>query len=326
MKSISFFQDRINKELATFSTQATPYPAELYEPINYTLSLDGKRIRPALLLMTCEMFGGDIAKAIYPAMGVEVFHNFTLVHDDIMDNSPLRRSQPTVHMRWNKNTAILSGDVMLVKAYQYISRCESLYLPEVLKIFSTIAIQVCEGQQLDMNFEVQENVSIADYIYMIELKTAVLLAGSLKIGAVLGKASESDAQHIYEFGKNLGLAFQLQDDILDVYGDQYKFGKQVGGDIISNKKTFLFLKAQELARGETLYKLQQQFTSNEIEAPEKINVVTAIYNLLQIKEAAEQERNEFFEKAMKHLSLVELSSAKKLPLQGFAENLLIREK
>ena len=203
-------------------------------------------MRPVLLLMACELFDSACEKAIRPAMGIEVFHNFTLLHDDIMDKAPLRRNQPTVHHRWNSDIAILSGDTMFVKSYQLMMQTEDKYMREVLEIFNKTAIEVCEGQQLDMNFETLTNVSIADYLHMITLKTAVLLAGSLQIGAVIGGAKSADARHLYEFGKNIGIAFQLQDDILDVFGDAEKFGKQVGGDILSNKKTFLLLKPLKL--------------------------------------------------------------------------------
>ena len=226
------------------------YPAKLYEPISYILSLGGKRMRPALLLMACELFGGDVNKAISPALAIEVFHNFTLMHDDIMDNAPLRRGKTTVHERWNKNVAILSGDVMLIEGYKLMMQVEDRLLRPILDIFNTTAVGVCEGQQLDMEFETRDVVDINEYINMIRLKTAVVLGGALKIGALIGGAPAKDADLLSQFGVQLGVAFQLQDDILDVYGDPEKFGKQVGGDIISNKKTFLLIKALELAKGE----------------------------------------------------------------------------
>lgn len=326
MNSLKFFQDQINKELADLFQKAVPSPKELYEPINYMLAMDGKRIRPALLLMASEMFGGDWNLAVSAALGIEMFHNFTLVHDDIMDKAPLRRNNPTIHSKWNENIAILSGDVMLVKAYQYISKCDSVALSKTLHVFSIIAAQVCEGQALDMNFETLNDVSIEDYLNMIGLKTAVLLAGSLKIGAILGGASENDAEHMYEFGKNLGLAFQLQDDILDVFGQPDKFGKQVGGDILSNKKTFLLLKAMEMARGELLTTLNENLEAVDFAPEEKIKSVTTIYNQLNVKEIAEQKMSEFYEKALEHIDLVDISSERKKNLKHFAENLLKREK
>ena len=311
MSAIKKYQDIINTEISFILNEPLQNPDELYEPINYILSLDGKRIRPALLLASCEMFGGDISKAIYPAIGIEVFHNFTLVHDDIMDNAPLRRNQATVHSRWNRNTAILSGDVMMVKAYQYIAQCELEFLPRVLSIFSAMATQVCEGQQWDMNFETRKDVSIEEYLNMINLKTAVMLAGSLKIGAILGGAYEKDARHIYEFGKYLGLAFQLQDDILDVFGDQSKFGKKAGGDIISNKKTFLYLKAMEMANELLRLKMNKLVHSTNFVEEDKIKTFTEIYNTLGVKEIAKQKMHGFYENALKHLSSINLAPPKK---------------
>src|ERR1700761_9383330 len=223
------------------------YPAALYEPISYILSIGGKRMRPALLLMACDLFGGDVDDALAPALAIEVFHNFTLMHDDIMDNAPLRRGRTTVHERWNKNVAILSGDVMLIEGYKLMMQVKDHLLRQILDIFNNTAVDVCEGQQIDMEFEQRNDVTIKEYINMIRLKTAVVLGGALKIGALLGGASTKDANLLADFGVNLGLAFQLQDDILDVYGNPEKFGKQVGGDIIANKKTYLLLKALELA-------------------------------------------------------------------------------
>ncbi|MFD2146371.1 polyprenyl synthetase family protein [Mucilaginibacter antarcticus] len=223
------------------------YPAELYDPIFYILSMGGKRMRPALLLMACDLFGGNVEKAMPPALAIEVFHNFTLMHDDIMDKAPLRRGRTTVHEKWNQNAAILSGDVMLIEGYKLMMQVEDRFLRVILDIFNNTAVGVCEGQQLDMDFEVRDDVKIDEYIYMIRLKTAVVLGGALKIGSILGGADMKDADLVAEFGENLGLAFQLQDDMLDVYGSPEKFGKQVGGDIIANKKTYLLIKALELA-------------------------------------------------------------------------------
>lgn len=226
-------------------------PISLYEPISYTMALGGKRVRPALLLMANDLFGGTANRALNAALAIEIFHNFTLVHDDIMDNAPVRRGKPTVFKKWNVPTAILSGDVMLVEAYQLLCDYEPELLPHLLKLFNKTAVEVCEGQQYDMLFENASDVSIDDYLKMIELKTAVLLGASLKMGALIAKATRNDAQHLYEFGKNIGVAFQLMDDILDVYGDPKKFGKQVGGDILANKKNILIITSPSQSRRKT---------------------------------------------------------------------------
>ena len=249
MNSPEFFRNIIEAELRNpaFSDFGTK-PAALYEPIRYMLSLGGKRLRPALLLMSTELFGGDYLKALSPALAIEIFHNFSLLHDDIMDKAPIRRSKPTVHKKWSADVAILSGDAMLVKSYQLMMRVEEQHLRKVLTLFSTTALQVCEGQQLDMDFENQKNVTIEDYIHMISLKTSVLLGVSLKTGAIIANAASEDADHIYLFGKNIGIAFQLLDDILDVYADSDKFGKQTGGDILSNKKHFFSSKQSSLQK------------------------------------------------------------------------------
>src|SRR6201986_1517003 len=262
-------------------------PAKLEEPIKYILSLGGKRLRPALLLMACDLFGGDINKAIPPALAIEVFHNFTLMHDDIMDNAPLRRGKTTVHERWNPNVGILSGDVMLIEGYKLMMQVDNSILRRILDIFNTTAVGVCEGQQIDMEFETRDVVDINEYINMIRLKTAVVLGGALKIGALIGGAPEKDATLLSDFGVQLGVAFQLQDDILDVYGDPEKFGKQVGGDIISNKKTYLLIKALELAKGEQADELNAFLSSTHLDNTEKVAGVTRIYNNLDIRQYAE---------------------------------------
>jgi geranylgeranyl diphosphate synthase type II len=239
--------------------------------------------------MSCDIFGGDIEHAVYPAMGVEIFHNFTLLHDDIMDNAPLRRGNLTVHQKWDTNTAILSGDTMFVIAYEHVAKTDPVLLPMVLELFNDTARKVCEGQQYDMNFETQVNVSIPDYMTMIRLKTAVLIACSLKLGAIIAHASQPDADKIYEFGIELGLAFQLQDDYLDSFGDTSKFGKAIGGDIVTNKKTFLFLKAFELANEDTLIKLTNYFFDTEIAHKDKISGIINIYRELKIDEITRRE-------------------------------------
>ncbi len=323
MYSTDQLQDLINKQIA--EKQYPLNPSELYEPIRYIMSLGGKRMRPALVLMACDLFGGSIIHALQPAVGIEVFHNFTLMHDDIMDKAPLRRGNPTVHSKWNENVAILSGDVMLVEAYRLISEVDDRILRKVLTVFSETAAAVCEGQQSDMNFELSGNVSIAEYLDMIRLKTAVLLGASLKIGALIGNAPEEYANDLYQFGENLGVAFQLQDDILDVYGDPEKFGKQIGGDIISNKKTFMLIKALELAGGLGEEELAYWMNAEDAEAEIKVKAVTEIYNRFGVRQLAEQEMNHFAERALSALEKVDAPAEKKQILRGFAERLLIRE-
>src|ERR1700744_4593765 len=250
------------------------YPAALYEPISYILSIGGKRMRPALLLMACDLFDGDINLALPPALAIEVFHNFTLMHDDIMDKAPLRRGQTTVHERWNQNVAILSGDVMLIEGYKLMMQVPDHQLRQILDIFNNTAVAVCEGQQFDMEFEERQTIDIDQYIEMIRLKTAVVLGGALKIGALIGGAGLKDAELLCEFGEHLGVAFQLQDDILDVYGDPIKFGKQVGGDIISNKKTYLLIKALESATDHRAVELKKLLTDKHFDSAEKVRAVT----------------------------------------------------
>ncbi len=300
-------------------------PQSLYDPINYTLSLGGKRIRPALLLLANDLFNGKPEKAINAALAIEVFHNFTLVHDDIMDNAPIRRGKPTVFKKWDVNTAILSGDVMLVEAYQLLAACEASVLPELLKLFNKTAVEVCEGQQYDMLFEKAADVTIDDYLKMIELKTAVLLGASLKMGAIIAGASKSDAKHFYEFGKNIGVAFQLMDDILDVYGNPEKFGKQVGGDILANKKTYLLLKTMELANGALRKELEFCLNSKTLSPENKITRVKSIYNQLKIKEKSIDEMNHFYNTAIAHLDSIEAPKEKKAIFENFAKKLMHRK-
>jgi len=301
------------------------YPEQLYEPLSYILSIGGKRMRPALLLMACELFGGDINKAIPPALAIEVFHNFTLMHDDIMDNAPLRRGKTTVHERWNKNVAILSGDVMLIEGYKLMMQVEDHLLRQVLDIFNNTAVGVCEGQQIDMEFETRSVVNIEEYINMIRLKTAVVLGGALKIGALIGGASQVDADLLSEFGVQLGIAFQLQDDILDVYGDPEKFGKQVGGDIISNKKTYLLIKALELAEGELAVELNALLNATHLANTVKVAGVTNVYNELDIRQHADTAMQTYADKAFEALKKIKLPDEHKQYLQDFADGLLVRE-
>lgn len=322
MHSIEQLQNLVNKAIA--DTKYTEQPAELYEPISYLMQLGGKRMRPVLVLISTELFGGNILKALDAAIGIELFHNFTLMHDDIMDKAPLRRGKPTVHAKWNESAAILSGDVMFVEAYKLMIKVEDAILREVLAVFSDTASGVCQGQQADMNFESRDNVSLPEYLEMIRQKTAVLLAGSMQIGALIGGAAKEQAKLLYEFGENLGLAFQLQDDILDVYGNPEKFGKQVGGDILSNKKTFMLIKAKELAKGNTGSELDEWLKRSD-DPLAKVNAVTLIYNLLEVRKLAEIEMEEYVNKALKALDQVSVENSKKQLLRGFAEQLLIRE-
>lgn len=323
MHSIEQLQTIINKAIA--DTRYTSKPAELYEPISYLMQLGGKRMRPVLVLIATELFQGDITKALDSAIGIELFHNFTLMHDDIMDKAPLRRGKPTVHIKWNESAAILSGDVMFVEAYKMMIKVDEPILREVLDVFSDTASGVCQGQQADMNFEKRSNVSIEEYIEMIRLKTAVLLAGSMKIGALIGGANKEDAKLLYEFGENLGIAFQLQDDILDVYGDPKKFGKQVGGDILADKKTFILIKALELAQGEIESEMHDLMNKPLADSSQKINAVTRIYNVLGVKQLAETEMENYVRKAINALDKIEVENSRKELLRSFANQLLIRE-
>ena len=322
MHSIEQLQHLVNKAIA--DTKYTEQPAELYEPISYLMQLGGKRMRPVLVLIATEMFDGNVFKALDAAIGIELFHNFTLMHDDIMDKAPLRRGKPTVHAKWNESAAILSGDVMFVEAYKLMIKVDDSILREVLAIFSDTASGVCQGQQADMNFEKRDDVSLPEYLEMIRQKTAVLLAGSMQIGALIGGAVPDQANLLYEFGQNLGLAFQLQDDILDVYGNPEKFGKQVGGDILSNKKTFMLIKAKELATGNTRTELDQWLNRSD-DPFAKIEAITSVYNLLEVRKLAEVEMEEYVNKALRALDLISVDRAKKDLLRGFAEQLLIRE-
>lgn len=300
-------------------------PIELYDPIRYILSLGGKRTRPSLVLMSCDLFDGDIQEATNAALAIEVFHNFTLLHDDIMDNAPLRRGNATVHTKWNNNTAILSGDVMLVEAYKLISTVKENILGEVLRVFNNTAAGVCEGQQYDMNFEIRDTVKIEEYLKMIEQKTAILLGTSLKIGAIIAGTDKSNADAIEHFGNNLGIAFQLQDDILDVYGDPEKFGKQIGGDILANKKTFLLIKALEHAKDNTQETLVKWISSTDFNPKEKVDAVTRIYNELGIKEIAKKAMLTYADKAMSYLESITVENHKKDFLKAFVLQLTNRE-
>jgi geranylgeranyl diphosphate synthase type II len=323
MKTLAELQTIIQQaiERLNYPTQ----PPDLYEPISYILSIGGKRLRPALLLMACDIFGGDVNKAVKAALAIEVFHNFTLMHDDIMDKAPLRRGKVTVHERWNQNIAILSGDAMMVEANKLMLQVDDSILRRIMDVFNHTATGVCEGQQFDMSFESREQVSAAEYINMIRLKTAVLLGGALKIGAIIGGASEQDAELIYTFGEQLGIAFQLQDDILDVYADPDKFGKQVGGDIISNKKTYLLIKALEMAEAGNANELQHWLNVPQANPQEKVLAITAIYNALHIREQAEEAMQTYADKAFQALDTINLPLNRKQYLRDFADSLMVRD-
>lgn len=297
-------------------------PHRLYDPVYYSLSVGGKRIRPVLCLMAAELFGGDYKEALNAAYGVEIFHNFTLLHDDMMDKAEVRRGKPVVHLKWNENIALLSGDAMSVIAYKYIS--ESRNLKETLDVFSDTALKICEGQQYDMDFEDSQDVSVDDYLKMINLKTAVLLAASLKIGAISADASDSDKNNLYEFGRNLGMAFQLQDDFLDTFGDVKKFGKKIGGDIVANKKTYLLIKAIEIATGELKEELINWINQKEFDPLEKIEAVRSIYNKLNIARYSEDLIELYFHEAARYFGAVSIPDVKKQFLTSFTDSLKYR--
>lgn len=306
-------------------TQYGQHPPELYDPIRYIMSLGGKRIRPLMTLMAAYLFSDDWQKAIQPALGVEVFHNFTLMHDDIMDQAPLRRGQLTVHEKWNHNIAILSGDVMLVNAYELLLNVEVDKLKTVMTRFNRTAAEVCEGQQLDMNFEKRWDVTESEYIEMIRLKTSVLLGYALELGGLIAGADAETTRHLYEGGVNIGIGFQLKDDLLDVYGDPEKFGKQVGGDILANKKTFLLIEALEKARGPVRDELTGWLNKPVTDRAEKVQAVTAIYEALQIRQITESRISEYFAKGFANFDQIDADPARKTLLTQFVRQLAERE-
>jgi geranylgeranyl diphosphate synthase type II len=323
MHSISELQAILKKAIdsASFSQE----PAELYDPISYTLNIGGKRIRPLLVLIGCDLFQGDVEKAGPVVLAIEFFHNFTLLHDDIMDRAPLRRGKETVYKKWNTNIAILSGDTMFALACEYLSQADPDVLPLALSEFSRTARLVCEGQQYDMNFETRKVVSIGEYVEMIRLKTAVLIGCSLKLGAILAKAPPAETAKIYSFGENIGMAFQLQDDLLDVFGDEQKFGKEIGGDILSGKKTFLLLKAYEIASEKEKSELDSCFSDPSIPAEEKIKRVKQVYQSLKIREITLEEIGKYFSKALLTCDGIDADVNSKKALGLFANELLKRD-
>lgn len=323
MQLINTFQELIENKIKT--NKYSKYPEELYDPLDYIMSLGGKRMRPVLVMLAHSLYSDKHENALNAALAVETFHNFSLIHDDIMDEAPIRRGKPTVHEKWNQNTAILSGDVMLVKAYELLLNYDPKILPSILKLFNKTAVEVCEGQQIDMLFETQQNVEVAQYIKMIELKTAVLLGCSLEIGAIIANAPMEDAQKLYEFGRLMGIAFQLQDDYLDVYSDPAKFGKQVGGDIISNKKTFLWIEAHKLANPSQLAKLQHWERIQVFKADEKVQEITSLYNEIGIPALTQAKIAEFANEAFSILNTLNVYPERKEILIKLSESLLVRE-
>ncbi len=324
MRSFAQIQHLFNEylEACTFQQQ----PTALYEPVNYILSLGGKRLRPVLALLGCQIFDKDIEKALPVAYAVEIFHNFSLVHDDIMDQAPLRRGKPTVHTKYTVNNGILSGDVMLIYAYEFLTKVQEIALiPELVKVFNRFSIEVCEGQQMDMNFEQCSDVSLEEYLKMIELKTAALIGGALQLGAMVGGASAEDALHLAAFGRKMGIAFQLQDDLLDTFGDPQKFGKKVGGDIAQNKKTYLIIKALEIADSSTRQELLHWMSVSPADEQPKIQAVTAIMNRIGIKDKVEAAKQAYQQDAMARLNFIKGDSASKDLLAALANELVNRD-
>lgn len=319
------------KELTIYinnALQSLEYPTAaqgLFDPIRYILELGGKRIRPVLALMATELFTDNFEPTVAPALGIEVFHNFTLLHDDLMDKADRRRGKPTVHKKWNDNTAILSGDAMQIMAYQLIARTPGKHLQAVLDLFSTTALEICEGQQYDMEFENRINVTQEEYIEMIRLKTAVLLGCALKTGAILGGASKSDAENLYHFGINIGLAFQLKDDLLDVYGDPQVFGKNIGGDILNNKKTFLLISALNNGSDAQRKEMESWINRTEYDPAEKIAVFTELYNETGAKDLCELKMKQYYRTGLEYFQKVSVKNDKKAALQKLADELMYRE-
>ncbi|WP_336514004.1 polyprenyl synthetase family protein [Pollutibacter soli] len=318
------FEELLPRFEAYFNQRHFPLqPSTLYDPAEYFLGLGGKRVRPVMSLMGNELFDEILPDAFHLAAAVELFHNFTLMHDDIMDKAPLRRGKPTVHAAYGEATALLGGDVMLVVAYEYLNKIDVHYLKRIMHLFNRTAMEVCEGQQLDMDFEKAATVDLPAYIKMIELKTSVLLAASLQMGAILGGAGENNQHHLYEFGKNLGIAFQVQDDYLDAFGDPEKFGKQVGGDIMANKKTFLMIHALATSKGESKKELEHLLTTN---GPDKVEKVLNIFRSCGIDAWAKDLKETYITKAMYHLEEIAVISSRKKPLTELAAYLVQREK
>lgn len=316
------FARKINEYID--SLELVRNPQELYLPVDYCLRNAGKRVRPLMALLACDMFEGDTDRVLGPAIGMEIFHNFTLMHDDIMDQAPLRRGKPSVYKKWNSNTAILSGDVMFAMAFEHIAKSPEKHLKTILELFNKTVIEVCEGQQYDMNFETVDKVTEEEYINMIRLKTAVLPAACLKVGALIAGASEKEADLIYKFGEYVGIAFQIKDDWLDIFGDEESFGKKTGGDIIANKKTWLYIKAFELADENQLRDLRNAFTNRIFNPEEKISMVKNVYLQLGLDKSAIKKMEEYNQKAFDFFDEIKLDKTKKQDLKALAGNLLNR--
>lgn len=323
--SFDTLKQYVEETISTDVLEPHPEPDALYAPFRYSMNTGGKRLRPVLMLMAYNLFKDDVQSVLRPAVALEIFHNFTLLHDDIMDNSPIRRNQPTVHEKWNASTAILSGDAMLIKAYQMLSKYASeKALSDVLQVFNQVALNVCEGQQYDMDYEQEPHVDEAHYLHMISLKTSVLIAGAMKIGALLADADIKPADALYQYGLNLGLAFQLQDDFLDAFGDPEKFGKRIGGDIAANKKTYLLIKAFELAN-ETQREMLNRWVFHETaDREQKIREVIRIYREIGIDEIIKQKIDTFYSKAHDRLEGVDLTDERKMAIKETADRLMMR--
>lgn len=324
MLTATEIQEKVNAYIASLPYERKP--KSLYDPIEYVLAAGGKRIRPSFVLMAYNLFHDDVDRILPVATALETYHNYTLLHDDLMDKADMRRGRPTVHKKWDDNTAILSGDTMLVLAYEHLAKCDTKYLKPALDLFTETALEVSEGQQFDMEFETRNDVAEEEYIEMIRLKTSVLLACALKMGAVVAGASDADANALYAFGEKVGLAFQLQDDLLDVYGDPKVFGKAIGGDITSNKKTFMLINAFNRADAETHAELERWTTATDFDPAEKIAAVTEIYNRLGIDKLAEQRIKEYFEQSRQHLDELSVSDDRKAVLREYTERMMNRKK
>lgn len=324
MLSFNEYLNKVNEAVAAIEYPVAPNG--LYEPISYTMGLGGKRVRPSLVLMSCDAFGGNVSDAVAPAVGLELFHNFTLLHDDVMDKADIRRGKPTVHIKWNENTAILSGDAMLTMATQYIAKAPVDVMPSVMSLYNTTAMEIYEGQQYDMEFEQRIDVKEEEYLNMIRLKTSVLLGCGCKMGAIIAGADEADAELMYRFGEMTGLAFQLQDDLLDVYGDEKTFGKAIGGDILNNKKTFMLIKALEMAKGDDHKELMAWINAENPDKAEKIAAVTNIYTRVGVREMVENRIAAYNAEALAALDKVNMPEDGKNAFREFAYNLMNRNK
>ncbi|MGB1517796.1 MAG: polyprenyl synthetase family protein [Crocinitomicaceae bacterium] len=321
MKDLAPYIERIEKKLNELELPTKP--VKLYDPLRYFLQIGGKRIRPALVILGQKLFSPSASEAYPQALSIELFHNFTLIHDDIMDNAPLRRGQQTVHEKWNSNIGILSGDALLIKAYQKLAEGAGERLESLMEVFNSTALQVCEGQQMDMDFEERIDVTISEYIEMIRLKTSVLLGGALEIGAIMADASDAHRRAIRQFGENIGIAFQIKDDILDLYADPDKFGKQVGGDVIANKKTMLFLSALSVAGGPQLEVLKQLLEETNIEL--KLKRTKELFDHLNVRDMCHERMDDHYKRALNALDTIDVADQNKTALRSLAQYLIERD-